>query len=477
MKTETKVKKEPGRKMHYKPTDYASYRPYFLHVPTEKVKRTFEATTQFAGSVVSGRNLLQTIQSPFPAHNVWRRNEPVATDTIFAQVPAIDTNGQTQAQLFIGRKSLVSDAYGMKTEAEFVNTLEDNIRKRGAMDKLISDGAKVETSRRVKEILRALIIDDWQSEANYQHQNFAEHRWRHIKKQVNWYMNWRAVPDYAWLLCLQWVCDVMNHTAEKSLKWRPPLEVLRGQTIDISILLQFLFWDVVYVVRYPDAVYHGQVGSNKSSEIRGRFVGFAWNVGHALTYKVLTDDTHRIICRSRLRLDKNGENNLKLDREAPKEPTRSVIQSKHDGKDDITLPTLDAFESPFDFEIDDHPSPMGRPPLQDLPEVPIDNDTELLPDDIVHEYHKGIRKPGSHNPNEDPLEFTESLNTPNPTIPGLTSDDMIDRTFLMAPGSDGSRVRAKIIERVSEHKKGLKDQPEVIKFRCLIDNKYEDIVA
>ena len=42
------------------------------------------------------------------------------------------------------------------------------------MDKLISDSARVETSKRVKDILRALIIDDWQSEANYQHQNFAE---------------------------------------------------------------------------------------------------------------------------------------------------------------------------------------------------------------------------------------------------------------------------------------------------------------
>ena len=48
------------------------------------------------------------------------------------------------AQLFIGCKSMVIDACGIKTEKEFVNTLEDQIRKRGAMDKLISDSAKVE---------------------------------------------------------------------------------------------------------------------------------------------------------------------------------------------------------------------------------------------------------------------------------------------------------------------------------------------
>ena len=40
------------------------------------------------------------------------------------------------AQLFIGRKSLIIDVYGMSTEKQFVNTLEDVNRKRGAMDKL-----------------------------------------------------------------------------------------------------------------------------------------------------------------------------------------------------------------------------------------------------------------------------------------------------------------------------------------------------
>ena len=126
---------------------------------------------------MSGHNIHQTIQSPFPAHNVWRRNEPVASDTIYAEVPAIASGGQTMAQIFVGRKSLVIDIYGMSTEKEFVNTLEDVIRKRGAMDKLITDSACIKTSARVQEILRSLCIDDWQSEPNYQHQNFAEQRW------------------------------------------------------------------------------------------------------------------------------------------------------------------------------------------------------------------------------------------------------------------------------------------------------------
>ena len=52
----------------------------------------------------------------------------------------------------------------MKTDKEFVNTLEDNVKKREAIDKLISDRTKTETSNRIQEILRALFIDIWQSE-------------------------------------------------------------------------------------------------------------------------------------------------------------------------------------------------------------------------------------------------------------------------------------------------------------------------
>jgi len=316
-----------------KPIDYEKFRPYFLDVPIDKIRQTFKVTTQFATNVVQGPNITQTLKSPYPANNVWRRNEPVASDTIYAEEDAVGTNGQRMAQLFIGRKSLVIDVFGMNSTKEFVNTLEDVIRRRGAMDKLITDSAKVEISKRVVDILRALCIDDWQSEPEYQHQNFAELRWKHLKRNVQWWMNKRNVDPSAWLLCLQWVADVMNVTAEKSLGGRPPMQVLTGQTQDISIFLLFLFWDVVYVERYKDRNYSNQVGSKKSSEIRGRFVGFAWNVGHALTFKVLTDDTKKIICRSRLRLAVDGENNLKLDAEAGQIPKRVYIHSKRDDED------------------------------------------------------------------------------------------------------------------------------------------------
>ena len=47
----------------------------------------------------------------------------------------------------------------------------------------------------------------------------------------------------------------------------------------------------------------------------------------------------------------------------------------------------------------------------------------------------------------------------------------------MPPENDGSRYRAKILARVQSMKAGLSENPEVIKFRCLVNNEYEDVVA
>jgi len=44
-------------------------------------------------------------------------------------------------------------------------------------------------------------------------------------------------------------------TTEKCFGWRTPLEVLTGETVDISILLYFLFWVVVCVSCYKEKSY------------------------------------------------------------------------------------------------------------------------------------------------------------------------------------------------------------------------------
>jgi hypothetical protein len=58
-------------------------------------------------------------------------------------------------QIFVGTKSLVTDVHGMKSPAQqFPGVLTDKIITCGAPTKLISDSARVETSKEVRGILR-----------------------------------------------------------------------------------------------------------------------------------------------------------------------------------------------------------------------------------------------------------------------------------------------------------------------------------
>jgi hypothetical protein len=115
--------------------------------------------------------------------------------------------------------------------------LQDVIRRRGVPSKLVSDRAQVEISGRVKDILRSLIIGDWQSEPHQQHQNPAERKYQDVKRMANTNMDRTGSTPQTWLLALMYVCFVLNFTASASLNWRTPMEILTGSTPDISPLL------------------------------------------------------------------------------------------------------------------------------------------------------------------------------------------------------------------------------------------------
>ena len=83
------------------PRTYEKYRDYFLRASNDVIKRTFDATTQFARSGWITGKIYDTHRAPFPALNVVRRNESVATDTFFSDTPAVDS-GVTTAQFFVG---------------------------------------------------------------------------------------------------------------------------------------------------------------------------------------------------------------------------------------------------------------------------------------------------------------------------------------------------------------------------------------
>ena len=71
------------------------------------------------------------------------------------------------------------------------------------------------------------------------------------------------------------------------------MEWLIGSTPDISNLLQFVFWEPVYYFAVEPKV-------GDTTELLGRFVGISENVGHAMTYKILTE-SDKVISRAEVR--------------------------------------------------------------------------------------------------------------------------------------------------------------------------------
>jgi hypothetical protein len=95
-----------------------------------------------------------------------------------------------------------------------------------------------------------------------------------------------------------------------------------GSTNDISPLLCFHFWEPVYY-KLDD------------SDFPSDFVGISKSVGHAMTLKILTDQTLKVIHRSNVRSALNPHaKNLRLDPLEPGNVATPIVKSCHDSADD-----------------------------------------------------------------------------------------------------------------------------------------------
>jgi hypothetical protein len=114
----------------------------------------------------------------------------------------------------------------------------------------------------------SLHIATWQSEPHQQHQNPAERQYQNIKRLCNTILDCSGAPAYTWLLCLMYVCFLLNHTWCEAVD-DIPIRMSTGSTNDISPLLCFYFWEPIYY-KLDDSDFLPD-----SREKRGHFVGIS----------------------------------------------------------------------------------------------------------------------------------------------------------------------------------------------------------
>ena len=147
------------------------------------------------------------------------------------------------------------------------------------------------------------------------------------------------------------------------------------------------------------------------------------------------------------------------------------IKQRHTNKD---TPIVETVEEDEDDEVEQDSgahTPLDDIPLSQASEAIPDNDKE----DIADHLHPK-QQAGEPNPTGTPLDLEGTpMHTENPTakVGSIPIQDMPGRTFLMPPEKDGSRYRAKIIELVDGYLADAETDPERIKFKCIVNDKYE----
>mmetsp|Transcript_5411 Transcript_5411/g.7980 ORF Transcript_5411/g.7980 Transcript_5411/m.7980 type:complete len:205 (+) Transcript_5411:2308-2922(+) len=187
------------------------------------------------------RSRVRTRQSPtrYP-----RLNSYLYSDTLFSNTKSI--RGNQYAQLFVTDKHYCA-IKPMKTKGEAGEKLNEFITTTGNPEGLITDGAKEEYHGRWGEVRKKFLLHQRQTEPHSAWQSHAEDAIRESKNHYRRLMDRKRVPEALWDFGMEYISYARNRIAHPTLDNRTPLEVLTGDSPDISELLDFSFYDWVKV--------------------------------------------------------------------------------------------------------------------------------------------------------------------------------------------------------------------------------------
>jgi hypothetical protein len=210
--------------------------------------------------------------------DVNRLEGTFATDTMDMRCKSI--HGEKFCQVF-ANKEFFAAAYPIERKADAHEPLDLFVNEYGAMELLISDGAKEQVGKHTEfqAKLKKYNIKSKVSERERSNQNPAEGVIREIRKK--WYRQiFRTnCPRRIWNYGIPYVCAIMRMTASYAgtLQGRTPMEALTGETPDISEYLDFGFYDLAW---YKENAGLGEIQL-------GRFLDVSHSVGSLMSYWIL----------------------------------------------------------------------------------------------------------------------------------------------------------------------------------------------
>ena len=195
---------------------------------------------------------------------------------------------------------------------------------------------------------------------------------------------------------------------------------------------------------------------SETIEGHGHFVGISENVGNAMIFKILTSDTNKIIHRSVVRSAEGNDRNYRAEM-----GRKTMLEQREDtGKSLLSKERLND-SSVYDRNITALDSEDGKTSAIKKRSLGDNYDESRQPSKVVTSRH----------------DYTED-DTPLPPMPITNPEDLVGRTFLMEEQEDGQKFRARIVEAINSHEDEVMKNPELLKFKCSINNdQYEEVMA
>ena len=260
-----------------------------LHRAKETLKATLQRGTRSAILPISRRYRADR------QYGIKRLNGKFATDTLWAKTRSL--RGYIAAQIY-SHKNGFCKAYPIdRADNERIGySLSTFVNEFGAPNHLTYDGAAVQVGRNTlfQQNVRKYEIKTHVSAPRRPNENPAEGAIREIKRK--WYRMQakKNIPDRLWDFGIEYICETSCLTINSSRysKGRVPLEIITGETPDISEYLDFGFYGWI--------TYKTNAGLGIPE--LGRWLGVSHRVGKLMSYWILTEHGTIVSCSTVQRL-------------------------------------------------------------------------------------------------------------------------------------------------------------------------------
>ena len=227
--------------------------------------------------------------------SVKRLDGKFATDTLWAKTKSL--RGFVAAQIY-SHKTGFAVAYHMESanNENVGQSLRSFVNDYGAPEQLTYDGAPVQVGKKTlfQQTIRKYEIKTHTSAPRRPNENPAEGAIREVKRR--WYrlQDSKGVPDRLWDFGIEYICETGNLIVNSSRysKGRTPLEIITGETPDISEYMDFGFYDWV--------LYRSNAGLGPVEV--GKWLGVSHRVGQLMSYWILPKSGRPISCSTVQRL-------------------------------------------------------------------------------------------------------------------------------------------------------------------------------